>query len=327
STRTEITEKTTTQCQPLLHIVGYDGTCIHRDFLPIVGYERNRAIDYQLVWYPYNNDNNSESNDDDNNNSNNNNNNNNSSDNNSNGNADDTMKMNGNKELNEEDPYFIVSPNDIITASRYTIMDHLLWLWKRGRYDEAWKQALKHKNYLYLRSDIEPYHLGEFYLADILEQLALLQKKKQSIKAREHLAQHDSKSSHEDDNKKEAEYKHTFQHVCVQVFRDNKELWERWIKITKRQEQLLLLVPLLPTDKPCLSGKAYQTVLLYTLNNSPASFLQCIQAWPQTIYPIPEFISKTLAKYNGNKNNVYFIHALAELFCFVLFCFILFYFV
>ena len=72
---------------------------------------------------------------------------------------------------------------------------------------------------------------------------------------------------------------------------DDAELWDRWIFVFAKAEQLATVAHYIPTDKPRLRATVYEMVLSAFLrpqssSNDHLDFLDLLQRWPSEIYDV-----------------------------------------
>ncbi|ETO19670.1 hypothetical protein RFI_17560, partial [Reticulomyxa filosa] len=165
----------------------------------------------------------------------------------------------------DEERFYIVSPKDIVVASPCTIEDHIKWLKDKGRFDEAWQQALAHSETLKLRRRIDPINVGEEYLSSIFNKIVATPKGPAN-----NTNGNDTNDASDTEREK---LKQKFGEVCQQVLRDDKARWEKWALAVISQKQLPLIISVLPTANPQLSQSIYQKILNQLMYSAPKFFL------------------------------------------------------
>ncbi|KAH3757248.1 vacuolar protein sorting-associated protein 41 [Pelomyxa schiedti] len=180
--------------------------------------------------------------------------------------------------LNPEPTFYIVTPNEILIASKCDDDDHIDYLLRAHRFYEALRDIDINE------TQVTKWNLkdvGELYMSKLIEKNKL---------------------------KRAAS-------MCPLVLRQDKKDWEKW---TQRFEELGALNELaryLPTDNPVLDSVYYELVLNSLISNADLSnFLSAIKKWPPTVYNInsvTELINRELEHAADSK---ILLQALAEIY-------------
>jgi hypothetical protein len=124
-----------------------------------------------------------------------------------------------------ESLFYILSPLDLVVARPRDYDDHVTWLLQRERYEEALKYAKCFEHELRVQNS---YEIGERFLKHLFEV--------------------------ERNYSKAAEY-------CVKLLGASKSLWETYIFLFVKHDQLSSISPFIPTLNPTLDATIYELVL------------------------------------------------------------------
>eukprot|EP01126_Amoeba_proteus_P049870 TRINITY_DN5851_c0_g1_i16.p1 TRINITY_DN5851_c0_g1~~TRINITY_DN5851_c0_g1_i16.p1 ORF type:complete len:820 (+),score=181.45 TRINITY_DN5851_c0_g1_i16:313-2772(+) len=165
--------------------------------------------------------------------------------------------------------FYLVSPKDIVVAKPRDLDDHITWLLEKGEREkekcnqgkviECYEEALNavEGRERELRKQ-DPVKVGEKYI----EYLLLYSVSKDEAA-----------------------------HLCPRIFKDNPQLWEKWIYTFAREKQIKVISPYIPVTNPTLSDVTYEMVLSMLMNTDPEQFLHMIEKWPPTIYNLHNIIT------------------------------------
>ncbi|XP_003382724.1 PREDICTED: vacuolar protein sorting-associated protein 41 homolog [Amphimedon queenslandica] len=179
----------------------------------------------------------------------------------------------------DEDRFYVLTPIDIILAQKLDANDHVEWLIKRNRFEEAMKYAENPSNARLLNTG----KLQEVGIAYIYH---LLEHKKFEDAARK----------------------------CSGVLGLNVQRWEDIIWQFIAKGVLHKILPYIPKSKPKLSPTIYEMVLNQFLIHDPEELYKIIQDWPPNLYDsnvIMNAVSDRLAK---QPNDINILKVKAKLF-------------
>eukprot|EP01012_Entosiphon_sulcatum_P025382 TRINITY_DN306_c1_g2_i1.p1 TRINITY_DN306_c1_g2~~TRINITY_DN306_c1_g2_i1.p1 ORF type:complete len:938 (-),score=231.64 TRINITY_DN306_c1_g2_i1:71-2587(-) len=154
-----------------------------------------------------------------------------------------------------ENIFYILSPQEIIIARPCDNDDHVAWLLKHKKYQDALQfvraNPVHNKEHSVL-------NVGERFLTHLVEGGGY-------AKAASHFSE---------------------------ILTTNAELWEKWIFLFAAQGHLQEVVEYIPTTQSnfILSATIYDLVLNYLLKKDPAAFLREIRRWNPSLYDIPAII-------------------------------------
>lgn len=180
--------------------------------------------------------------------------------------------------MDRESLFYIVSPYDIVVAKPCDINDHLEWLLKKEKYEEALRTAEINTRLIksHALSDI-----GQKYLGHLLS-------KNEVVKAAQ---------------------------LCPKILGNDATLWESWIFRFAKSGHLSAISPFIPVKQPTLSSMVYEMVLNDFLRNDHRGFLRTIRAWPHSLYNIENIITAVTEEFKKTCAED-LMDALAELYTF-----------
>ncbi|KAI9138627.1 hypothetical protein BKA69DRAFT_1127186 [Paraphysoderma sedebokerense] len=170
----------------------------------------------------------------------------------------------------EEPQFFILSPRDIVLAKARDTNDHISWLLSKNKYEDAFLVSLDAS-----KKNIE-----------VTESHSV---KEVGQKLLEWLIQNG-----------EFERAAGF---CNRILARDIELWEKWIQIFAKHNQLEIITPCIPTENPILNPATYETVLLHYLDKNPPSFFKLISKWPAEIYQVHNLVANMESKLEKDPQN------------------------
>ncbi|XP_023235855.1 vacuolar protein sorting-associated protein 41 homolog isoform X2 [Centruroides sculpturatus] len=179
--------------------------------------------------------------------------------------------------LPEEKRYIIGSPKDIVIAKPRDESDHIEWLLKQEKFEEALKVVTESKT------------VGRFTVLDVGRR-CLNHLFKQQLYA-------DAAA------------------LCPTILGNNKEAWEEEVHKFKVINQCRAIAPYLPTDeKNHLKASVYELVLDEFITYDSAGFLKLIKTWPYTLYEIKNIINAVHYKLESDPHNNNLLRSLSELY-------------
>ena len=178
--------------------------------------------------------------------------------------------------MTTESIFYIVAENDIIVAKPRDLDDHITWLLKHQKYEEALQEASKNQAIRINHSIID---IGERYLTYLVE----------NNKIRKATA------------------------LCPKILGNSEKLWEKWIYNFARLRQLKAICPYIPIANPQLPTTIYELILGFFLNHNPPGFLRTIEEWPPHLYSISSVIAAAEKKALTNSDDSSLKQALAQL--------------
>lgn len=179
--------------------------------------------------------------------------------------------------LPEEGRYIIGSLKGIIIAKPRDESDHVEWLLKQEKFEEALKSVAESKT------------VGRYTILDVGRR-CLSHLFKQQLYA-------DAAA------------------LCPTILGNNKEVWEEEVHKFKYINQLRCIAPYLPIgENNHLSATVYELVLDEFLTYDSKGFLNLIKKWPCTLYEITTVINAVHYKLESDPHNVNLLRSLSELY-------------
>ncbi|XP_030377032.1 vacuolar protein sorting-associated protein 41 homolog [Scaptodrosophila lebanonensis] len=145
----------------------------------------------------------------------------------------------------EESRYFIVAPNDFVVASLIGTDERVQWLIAHCKYEEAMAVISTHGGSIDLLT-VARLYINHLLKNELFDRAAKL---------------------------------------CLQVFGNNKALWQEEVLKFFEYKQLRSVSPYLPTSEDCkLDPHYYELVLYEFLEHDVSGFLNLLKEWPPTLY-------------------------------------------
>uniref|UniRef100_A0A7R9YQY0 Vps41 beta-propeller domain-containing protein n=1 Tax=Chlamydomonas euryale TaxID=1486919 RepID=A0A7R9YQY0_9CHLO len=190
------------------------------------------------------------------------------------GNGDAEAAGSGFKAADIESMYFIVSPRSILVSCTRDMNDHVLWLLDQQRFDEALQVA-------------EADRVG--VQAETYEQVVQCYS--------------DELLLHRKDWAKAAK-------LSRRLLKDSARQWELWVALFAQASQLPKLAPHIPTERPRLHEKAYETVLCSLLvdQSDHGTLLGLVRTWPNGLYSVTalqDAVAARMARPGGDDEHMW----------------------
>lgn len=184
----------------------------------------------------------------------------------------------------QQETYFVISPKNVIMVQKRDVDDHITWLCERQRYEEALKVAEQQG---IVNSGAATRGLPRYNVREIGNSFL------------QHLL--------DDGNYAKAA------ESCARILKDDAKGWETWIFTFAQKNQLGVIIPYVPTEKPRLDRMVYEMIMAHYLSVQPSvsgssappthvcptltylllslfaihackTLLETIKTWPQDIY-------------------------------------------
>ncbi|XP_071956402.1 vacuolar protein sorting-associated protein 41 homolog [Antedon mediterranea] len=156
--------------------------------------------------------------------------------------------------IEDECTFHIVSPKDVVVGRQRDMDDHIAWYMENDKYEEALEMAKENSKDLVRHNVLD---VGKTYINSLIENEEF----------------EDAAS------------------LCSSVFGKNKDLWEEWVYIFAKIQQLKVISPYIPLQDPRLSKAVYEMILNDFLRTDLQGFHRLIRRWPQDLYDLMTIVS------------------------------------
>lgn len=173
--------------------------------------------------------------------------------------------------------FFVVAPQDIVSAREREPKDHIKWLIDMKRYDEAMLSA---KAISDLPVELSFAEIGRIYLHHLFDAGRYQQAAR----------------------------------LTPDVFSEDVEMWEQYVFMYAEKGHLEAITPFMPTERPTLSSVVYEMALGQYINSNESMLLATLQQWPIDIYSVDDIVSAIEDKLVRASDKSILQEALASLF-------------
>ncbi|XP_033100786.1 vacuolar protein sorting-associated protein 41 homolog [Anneissia japonica] len=156
--------------------------------------------------------------------------------------------------IEDECIFHIVSPKDVVVGRQRDMDDHITWFMENGKYEEALEMAKENSKDLNRHNVLD---VGKAYIHHLIE-----------------FGKFEEAAS-----------------MCQTVLGKNKELWEEWVYVFAKLQQLKVISPYVPLQDPRLSKAVYEMILNDFLITDLKGFHRLIRSWPQDLYDLMTIVS------------------------------------